>query len=48
VWQKLATQWKLSHLADLETRLGMGELGDALARVLRGDSTGRLVLDLSA
>jgi len=48
VWQKLATQWKLSHLADLETRLGMGELDDALARVLRGDSTGRLVLDLSA
>lgn len=48
VWEKLATQWKLSHLADLETRLGMNELGDALASVLRGESTGRLVLDLSA
>lgn len=48
VWQKLATQWKLSHLAALETRLGMNELGDALASVLRGESTGRLVLDLSA
>lgn len=48
IWQKLATQWKLSQLADLETRLGMNELGDALASVLRGESTGRLVLDLSA
>ncbi|MBC54132.1 MAG: oxidoreductase [Gammaproteobacteria bacterium] len=48
VWEKLATQWKLSHLPALETRLGMTELGDALASVLRGESTGRLVLDLSA
>lgn len=48
VWQKLATQWKLSHLSDLETRLGMKDLTDALASVLRGESTGRLVLDLSA
>ena len=48
VWEKLATQWKLSNLAALETRLGMNELGDALSSVLRGESTGRLVLDLSA
>ena len=48
VWQKLAEQWKLQHLAELETRVGMDGLGDALTSVLRGDSTGRLVLDLSS
>lgn len=47
VWTKLATQWKLKHLGGLETRIGMTELADALTSVLQGQSTGRLVLDLS-
>lgn len=48
LWNKLAGNWKLEHLAELETRIGMNQLSDALDSVLKGQSTGRLVLNLSA
>lgn len=47
MWNKLAGNWKPEHLSALETRVGMNELDDALNSVLKGKSTGRLVLDLS-
>tara|TARA_R110002072_G_scaffold4663_6_gene32500 strand:- start:319 stop:1362 length:1044 start_codon:yes stop_codon:yes gene_type:complete len=46
IWNKLASNWKLSQLASLETRIGMAELSDALQSVFKGQSTGRLVLAL--
>jgi acrylyl-CoA reductase (NADPH) len=48
LWNRLASNWKLAHLSALETRIGMSDLVQALDSVFRGQSTGRLVLDLSA
>lgn len=44
LWNKLATNWKPSGLARLETQVGMSGLDAALKTVLAGKSTGRLVL----
>ena len=46
LWNKLAGNWKPRGLARLETRIGLSELDAALASVLAGTSTGRLVLAL--
>ena len=47
VWNRLATEWKLRGLEQLETVVNFQGLDQALKTVLRGDSKGRLVLDLS-
>lgn len=47
LWNKLAGNWKPRGLAKLETRIGLAELDSALAQVLAGKSTGRLVLELN-
>jgi acrylyl-CoA reductase (NADPH) len=48
LWNRLASNWKITQLSALETRIGMSDLVLALDSVFRGQSTGRLVLDLSA
>ena len=47
VWKRLATEWKLKDLDQLETVVNFQGLDQALKTVLHGDSRGRLVLDLS-
>jgi acrylyl-CoA reductase (NADPH) len=47
VWNRLAKEWKLQGLEQLETVVNFQGLDQALKTVLRGDSRGRLVLDLS-
>lgn len=46
LWNKLAGNWKPAGLEKLETLIGFSELQSALASVLSGKSTGRLVLAL--
>jgi alcohol dehydrogenase len=46
LWQKLATEWKLTALEALCTEIGFDQLTDSLATVLKGDAKGRYLLNL--
>jgi len=46
VWNKLAQDWKLSNLDSLCTEIGFDELEESLKRILKGEATGRYLLNL--
>jgi len=48
LWNKLANEWKLGDLESLCNEIGFDELDSSLAKVLRGEATGRFVLNLNA
>lgn len=48
MWNKLATDWKLSGLDELVTEIGLTELDDCLGRVLKGQARGRYLVNLDA
>ena len=48
IWNKLAGGWKLDGLVQLEEKLTLATLSDAIDRILAGKMIGRGVVDLSA
>lgn len=46
VWQKLAGQWNLNFLDAISSTVTLGEVGDAIDRMLRGQIRGRTTVDL--
>ncbi len=46
IWQKLAGDWRLDKLASATHELGLNDLEEALQRMLRGESQGRIVVRL--
>ena len=47
LWQKLAGEWKLSHLANLATECSLEGLEVEIERILQGKQRGRVVVDLT-
>jgi len=45
IWQRLAGDWQLPQLESLATEIGFAELPEALERLFRGQSQGRLLLN---
>lgn len=48
LWQKLASDWKLSNLETLGHEIGFDELEESLRQVLSGGATGRYLLNLDS
>jgi putative YhdH/YhfP family quinone oxidoreductase len=46
VWQNLAGDWKFSQLDSLHKEIGLAELNDDIALILKGKQKGRVVVDL--
>jgi putative YhdH/YhfP family quinone oxidoreductase len=46
VWQKLAGPWRIRDLESLATTVRLQDLDAAVARILRGEIVGRVVVDL--
>jgi len=46
VWDKLSGPWKLPHLEQVATMRTLDELEPELGRILKGEQTGRVVVDL--
>ncbi|MDA1372274.1 MAG: oxidoreductase [Proteobacteria bacterium] len=46
VWKKLAQEWKLTGLDEICSEIGFEQLQESLAVVLRGEATGRYLLNL--
>jgi acrylyl-CoA reductase (NADPH) len=46
VWDRLAGPWKLRNLERVATERGLGELEPEIERILQGQQTGRVVVDL--
>lgn len=47
VWHKLADQWRIQDLESLSTICGLQELDTFINAILKGESKGRVVVDLS-
>jgi len=48
VWQKLATEWKLENLEDAVHEITLEGLEGAIQAMLRGESKGRIVVNLAS
>lgn len=46
IWKKLATDWKIKQLADLSTDIGLSQLNSAIDSILKGQTKGRIVVNL--
>jgi len=46
VWERIATDLKPSNLDRIANEIGLGELDGVLAGILRGEVTGRNVVDV--
>jgi putative YhdH/YhfP family quinone oxidoreductase len=47
-WRRLAQEWKLDGLDSICSRIKLQEVDDYVPRILAGEITGRIVIDLSA
>jgi len=47
IWQKLATDWKPERLADLSKTVTLEELDPLIETILKGQLSGRVVIDLA-
>jgi acrylyl-CoA reductase (NADPH) len=47
IWDKLAGPWKMDRLDQLEERLTLSTLSEAIDRILAGRMVGRGVVDLN-
>jgi len=47
IWQKLADEWKLDHLAELSSEISLDELDENIELMLQGNKKGRTVVNLS-
>lgn len=46
LWRKLAAEWKIPGLAAITSEIGLAELDEAIARILKGQVQGRVVVRL--
>jgi len=46
LWKKLAGDWKPDHLEQIRTTVGLADLHDCVSRMLAGNLTGRIVVDV--
>lgn len=46
LWKRLATDWKLPDLSETLQLVSLTELPQAVAKILQGENTGRIVVDL--
>jgi len=47
IWQKLADEWKLDHLAELSSEISLDDLDENIELILQGKKKGRTVVNLS-
>lgn len=47
IWQKLADEWKLAHLAELSSEISLDDLDDNIEFMLQGKKKGRTIVNLS-
>ena len=47
IWQKIAGEWKISHLDLLHTEISLEGLGRAIERMLSGGQRGRVIVNLA-
>ena len=47
IWQKLANEWKLAHLAELSSEISLDDLDENIELMLQGKKKGRTVVNLS-
>ena len=48
IWNKLASDWRLTNLDSMAHVLKLEDLSDAIDKILRGDAVGRGLVDLNA
>jgi acrylyl-CoA reductase (NADPH) len=47
IWHRLAGEWQLDDLTSVRTVIGLEEVGDYVPKILAGQITGRVVVDVS-
>ncbi len=47
IWQRLASEWKVAQLDRLAEEIGLDRLDSAIERILAGQNTGRVVINLN-
>jgi len=47
IWQKLADEWKLTHLAELSSEISLDDLDENITLMLQGKKKGRTVVNLN-
>ena len=46
IWQKLAGDWKIENLDSLATECTLSELSGIIEKMLQGQQTGRVIVNL--
>ncbi|MFH5882897.1 YhdH/YhfP family quinone oxidoreductase [Halalkalibaculum sp. DA3122] len=47
IWRYLSTRWKIAHLDSVAREISLQEVEDKIKKILRGDQTGRIVVNLN-
>ncbi len=47
IWKKLASDWKLNNIKDMQTIIDLNDASHYLNKILKGKAIGRVVIDLS-
>ncbi len=47
IWQKLATDWKLDNIKDMQTIVSLNDASHYLNKILKGKAIGRVVVDIN-
>ena len=47
IWKKLATDWKLGHLTELSSEIGLNDLDEQIELILQGKKTGRTIINMA-
>ncbi len=47
IWEKLAADWKLDHLAELSSEIGLNDLDEHIELILQGKKKGRTIINLA-
>ncbi|MFB0961222.1 MAG: oxidoreductase, partial [Flavobacteriales bacterium] len=47
IWEKLATDWKLDNIKDMQTIVGLDDASRYLNKILKGKTIGRVIVDLN-
>jgi hypothetical protein len=48
IWQALGSEWKFDGLEEIATERTLQQLEPEIQRILRGQQTGRILVDLTA
>ena len=47
IWKKLATDWKLDNIKDMQTIISLDDASHYLNKILKGKTIGRVIVDLN-